>query len=87
MGLTHLTVELLKHRRLFEKNFPEAYNMVKREFGTRLSDVTIHERIFGNWVIALATFRTLETVLDLPFSYSELFDTAVKGVMHQNELA
>ena len=87
MGLTHLTVELLKHRRLFEKNFPEAYSMVKREFGSRLSETTIHERISGNWVIALATFRTLETVLDLPFSYSELFETAVKGVMHQNELA
>lgn len=87
MGLTHLAVELLKHRRLFEKNFPEAYSMVKREFGLRLSDVTVHERIFGNWVIVLATFRTLETVLNLPFSYGDLFETAVKGVMHQNELA
>lgn len=87
MGLTHLTVELLKHRMLFEKNFSEAYAMSKRELAARLSDVTVHERIFGNWIIPLAVFRTLETVLDLPFSYSELFETAVSGVLNQNELA
>lgn len=87
MGLTHLAVELLKYRSLFEKNFPEAYAMSKRELATKLGDVTVHERIFGNWVIPLATYRSLETVLDLPFSYADLFDTAVKGVLNQNELA
>lgn len=87
MGMTHLTVELLSHRQLFEKNFAEAYAMSKRELASKLSDVTVHERIFGNWVIPLATYRTLETVLDLPFSYSELFDTAVNGLLNQNELA
>lgn len=87
MGMTHLTVELMSHRQLFEKNFAEAYAMSKRELASKLSDETVHERIFGNWVIPLATYRTLETVLDLPFSYSELFDTAVKGVLNQNELA
>ncbi len=87
MGLTHLTAELLKHRSLFEKNFPEAYAMSKRELAAKLSEVTVHERIFGNWVIPLATYRSLETVLDLPFSYTELFETAVKGVLNQNELA
>lgn len=87
MGLTHLAVELLKHRQLFEKNFAEAYAMSKRELASKLSNVTVHERIFGNWVIPLATYRSLETVLDLPFSYAELFETAVKGVLNQNELA
>ena len=87
MGLTHLTVELLKYRSLFEKNFPEAYAMSKRELATKLGDITVHERLFGNWVIPLATYRSLETVLDLPFSYADLFDTAVKGVLNQNELA
>lgn len=38
-------------------------------------------------MIPLATYRSLETVLDLPFSYAELFETAVKGVLNQNELA
>lgn len=87
MGLTHLTVELLKHRELFEKNFSEIYSITKRELATKLENDTIHDRIFGNWVIPLATFRTLETVIETPFNYTELFDTAVRGMRNQNELA
>lgn len=36
--------------------------MSKREFAAKLSEVTVHERIFGNWAIPLATYRSLETV-------------------------
>ena len=54
---------------------------------TNLREGTVHERIFGNWVIPLSTYRSLETVLDLPFSYAELFETAVNGVLNQNEMA
>lgn len=82
-----LTLEILGHRELFEKNFPEIYSITKRELAAKLENKTIHDRIFGNWVIPLATFRTLETVIDVPFSYAELFDTAVRGIRNQNELA
>lgn len=47
----------------------------------------VHDRIFGNWVIPLAAFRTLETVIDVPFNYAELFNTAIKGIRNQNDLA
>ena len=87
LGLTHLTVEILTHRDLFEKNYPEIYSITKRELAAKLENETIHDRIFGNWVIPLATFRTLETVIDVPFGYTELFETAVKGIRNQNELA
>lgn len=87
LGLTHLTVEVLIHRELFEKNFPEAYALTKRELDSKLNGEEIHDRIFGNWVIPLATFRTLETVIDVPLSYAELFDTAIRGIRNQNELA
>ncbi|MDD7258459.1 MAG: DNA primase [Prevotellaceae bacterium] len=87
LGLTHLTIEILNHRELFEKNFAEIYAITKRELATKLEHEEIHDRIFGNWVIPLAAFRTLETALDVPLTYAELFETAVKGVRNQNELA
>lgn len=68
LGLTHLTIEILNHRELFEKNFSDTYSIVKRELAAKMEDETIHDRIFGNWVIPLATFRTLETVLDVPLT-------------------
>ena len=87
LGLTHLTVEILTHRELFEKNFSEIYSSTKRELAAKLENETIHDRIFGNWVIPLAAFRTLETVIDVPFGYTELFETAVKGLRNHNEFA
>ncbi|MBD5505640.1 MAG: toprim domain-containing protein [Lachnospiraceae bacterium] len=87
LGLTHLTLQILSHRSMFEKNFAQAYTLTKSELSAKVEDEEIHSRIFGNWVIPLATFRVLETVLDLPFSYSELFDIALKGMRCQNEFA
>ena len=87
MGLSHLAVEALNHRELFEKNFPEIYSITKRELAAKLENEKIHDRIFGNWVIPLAAFRTLETVIDVPFSYADLFDISLRGLRNQNELA
>ena len=87
MGLSHLTVEVLNHRELFEKNFPEIYTITKRELAAKLENEKIHDRIFGNWVTPLAAFRTLETVIDVPFSYADLFDISLRGLRNQNELA
>lgn len=87
IGLTHLTVEILQHRELFERNFPEIYSITKRELATKLENETVHDRIFGNWVVPLATFRTLETIINVPFGYAELFDISLRGLRNQNELA
>lgn len=87
LGLTHLAIEILGHRDLFEKNFQATYSITKRELAAKLENEKIHDRIFGNWVIPLAAFRTLETVIDVPFGYTELFETAIKGIRSQNELA
>lgn len=87
LGLTHLTIQLLAHRDLFERNFRDVYSIVKKEFASKLENDKIHDRIFGNWVIILAAYRTLETAIDVPFSYTELFETALKGVRNQNEYA
>lgn len=56
MGLPHLTIEILNHRELFEKNFPEIYSITKRELTTKFENESIHDRIFGNWVIPLAAY-------------------------------
>lgn len=86
-GMTHLTLEVLRFREHFEKNFKSHYNTVKSDMAVKTQGEEFHERIFGNWLIPLATFRTLETVLDLPFSYAELMETALAGLRTQNELA
>ena len=63
------------------------FTITKGELATRMESETIHNRIFGNWIIPLATFRTLESVINFPFSYSQMLETTIKGIRHQNELA
>lgn len=87
LGNTHLTLEVLGHRQLFEKNFPNAYSLTKSELSKIVEGEKIHDRIFGNWIIPLAAFRTLESVLSLPFSYNDLLTVAVAGMRLQNETA
>lgn len=87
LGNTHLTLEVLSHRVLFEKNFSNAYSLTKSELSKIVEGEKIHDRIFGNWIIPLAAFRTLESVLSLPFSYNDLLTVAVAGMRLQNETA
>lgn len=87
LGNSHLTLEVLGHRQLFEKNFPNAYSLTKSELSKILEGEKIHDRIFGNWIIPLAAFRTLESVLSLPFSYNDLLTAAIAGMRLQNETA
>lgn len=87
LGNTHLTLEVLGHRQLFEKNFSNAYSLTKSELSKIVEGEKIHDRIFGNWIIPLAAFRTLESVLSLPFSYNDLLTVAVAGMRLQNETA
>jgi DNA primase catalytic core len=87
LGNTHLTLEVLGHRALFEKNFANAYSLTKSELSKIIEGEKIHDRIFGNWIIPLAAFRTLESVLRLPFSYNDLLTVAVAGMRLQNETA
>lgn len=54
------------------------------DLNDRLKGETIEDRIQRNWVIPLAAFRTLEAVLDVPFTYRELLDICVNGIIRQN---
>lgn len=54
------------------------------DLNERLKETTIEDRIQRNWVIPLAAFRTLEAVLDVPFTYRELLGICVDGIIRQN---
>ena len=84
-GLTHLTLQLLALRDVFEKQFAEMYSIVKKEFNTAVKDLKIHDRVFSNWLVPLAAMRTVEAHIDLPFSYADLYKACVAGAKTQQE--
>ena len=84
-GASHLTVQLLKLRKVFEADYSHHYAVCKREFLSALSEDSIEDRLLNNWLAPLAAFHTIQTSLNLPYSYTDLFNICVGGIRRQNE--
>ena len=84
-GASHLTVQLLKLRKVFEADYAHHYAVCKRELMSALADDVIEDRLLNNWLAPLAAFHTVQTSLRLPFTYKDLFDICVGGIRRQNE--
>ena len=84
-GNTHLAIEVLNQRKVMENGFKANYSLVRKELSNELENEEIEDRVLDNWVVPLATFRTLESALRLPFTYTELFDITLAGIRYQNE--
>lgn len=84
-GLTHLTLQILSHRKLVEDNYSSMYRMTFEEIAQAVEDVQVEDRIVKNWVAPLAMFRTLETSLAISLSYGELFRICIDGIILQGK--
>lgn len=83
-GCTHLLADILKHRKKFETEYQDNFRHVKKEVAKILEGKGIEDRIFGNWIKVMASYRTLANVLDIPMGYDELRDVCVDGIIEQN---
>ena len=84
LGFTHLTIEILNHRETFRQNFQPMYSATLTDVNEKLGKEQCESRIINNWVTIAAAYRTLENQLDLPFTYREILDISVKGILRQN---
>ncbi len=85
VGLTHLTLQILKHRAKFEAEFISNYRTALSDLIENIRGVEVLDRIRDNWVIPLAAFRTLSGVLDLPMEYKDLLKICSEHVLEQNK--
>lgn len=84
LGLSHLTLELLRFRPIMEAEFINSYNQCMNDLNEKLDSASIEDRIFRNWVIPLAAFRTLDGLIQLPMNYEEVKEISIKGIIKQN---
>lgn len=83
-GMSHLTLEILSHRKNVETSFPSFYQLTLSDVNERLKDLSIEDRILLNWVAPLAVLRCLENVLDVSLSYKDMLNVCVEGIRFQN---
>ena len=84
LGLQHLTKQILSHRALFENSFYEIYNEVTNEIYDLIDGEQVEDRLWRNWVIMLAAYKTLYRPLALPFEYEEMKQLCIDGIKRQN---
>lgn len=83
-GLSHLTLQILRHRAKMEQQFVSNFHSCLSDIIEGLGAEKVEDRILRNWIIPLAAFRTLEGVLDLPFSYQDIRKVTLDGIIRQN---
>lgn len=81
-GLSHLTMNMLQHRRLFETEFQETYERVMREFSAAVNNNDIDERLLGNYSMLLAVATMMDGLGLLPFKI-EVFEKQCKELLMQ----
>ena len=87
MGLTHLTLDVLKNRKRMEALYLETYNAVLDDINVATSYAKLETRIVENWAKVLAAYRVLEPKLTLPFKYEDILGTVCDGIRQQNQLS
>ena len=83
LGLTHLTVELLKQRRHFEQAWSTAFKEAQTDVGNALGDAKGEDRIMNNWCVPLAALRVLQSCIP-NLSYDDMLRVIVDGIRKQN---
>lgn len=83
LGLTHLTIELLKQRRHFEQAWSTAFKEAQTDVGNALGDAKGEDRIMNNWCVPLAALRVLQSCIH-NLSYDDMLRVIVDGIRKQN---
>lgn len=84
-GNSHLLFPILELRRVIEKGFSSTFDIVMDDVCLKLKGMQVETRVMKNWLVPLTVFRLLEPHINVPFSYTELFDICVKGLLFQND--
>ena len=87
-GICHLTMQIVKCRPRFVEDFPHYYEITRTEVENALSvrGERLSDRMHINWVIILASFRTLERLLPMPFTYDDLLAVSLEMMIEQNSI-
>ena len=86
MGVQHLTNQILACRQTFQATFYDNYLKVLTELQDtfEVNGEQIEDRIWRNWSVLLATYRTLKNILNLPWEYEDMRKLYTEGIRRQN---
>ena len=87
MGNTHLTMEILRHRKKVEVDFQQVFKRTKREMTDMAGKKKVDDRIINNWASILSMQRCLEAYIDTSLAYKDMLRICVECMIRQNSLS
>ena len=83
LGLTHLTLEILKQRKHFEQTWSTAFHDTQNIVGNALGIEKGEDRIMNNWCVPLAALRVLQKIIPT-LTFDEMLQVTIEGIKKQN---
>ena len=83
LGLTHITIEILRQRRTMEHSWAQTFSDVQKQLNETLGNDKGEDRILNNWCVPLTAIRILEPVIPT-LSYREMLSVCAEGIRRQN---
>lgn len=83
-GLTQITNQLLSLRSEMVEHYESNLKDVKEELRASMETKFIEGRILQNWTVLLATLKTLDPFLQMPFTYKDALPIFIDGIESQN---
>lgn len=71
-GISHLTVDIIKHRQHFINNFKTTYSRLSKQLKTDMPSASKQSRILSNLSVLAATYEVLKDKLMFPFALHDI---------------
>lgn len=84
LGLAHITHELLSVRKDFVLTFLDNYNSASKDIDKLIDKKVVEDRIYRNWLIIIASLKTISNLVKLPFTYEKALSAITPYVERQN---
>ena len=84
MGLTQITLEILKQRKHFERTWAQAFHDTQNIVGDALGGEKGEDRIMNNWCVPLAAFKVLADIIPT-MTFDEILKVTIEGIRKQNQ--
>jgi len=82
-GLSYITADILKFRKVFEEKFKEHYQVVFKQTITDVANVEIDDRMIMNISIFLTIMHLTRDDLQYPFTYSQAKTFLIENMQRQ----
>ena len=83
-GLTQITNELLSYRTQFIENYKENLDLAHKELCKIVSNNGIESRLWQNWLVVIASFRTMHNIRPFPIVYEKMLHAVAPLIQRQH---